>query len=182
MNSVKPLHSTIDHAQLVKCGEKWLKGKGCGVTFRDEFKAITMNGERPDVIGWRDGLSIMLECKSSRADFLADKKKSFRINPALGMGDWRFYLCPKNVIKVQDLPEGWGLLYAEPSKAGIRIFQIHGVPSNCNWWTQKPFAGNRQCENEMMYSALRRMVLRGHFDSVYSELNSYLLEASGSGS
>jgi len=119
--------------------------------------AATHNGERPDAIGWRDGLSILVECKVSRADFLSDRNKRFRKAPELGMGDWRFFLCPPGVIAIEDLPAGWGLLHAYPKK----IQKIHGVPGNCGWWRKKPFEGNKLCENQMLYSALRRMMVRG---------------------
>lgn len=151
----------MTHGDLVARAERWLKNQGCGVVFRDEFKAATGNGELPDAIGWRDGLSILVECKASRADFLADKGKPFRQAPELGMGDWRFFLCPPEIITVSDLPEGWGLLYAHQKQ----IKKVHGVPGNCSWWRDKPFNGNKRCETQMMYSALRRMVVRGHFDN-----------------
>jgi hypothetical protein len=156
----------ITHEQLCIRAEKWLKTKGCGVVFRDGFRAIVHSGEQPDAIGWRDGISILVECKTSRADFHAEKSKRFRADPLIGMGDWRFYLCEPGLIRVDDLPPGWGLLYAHPR----RIEVVAGVPKgNCNWWN-KPFSGNKLCENQMMYSALRRMVLRGHFESIYERL------------
>lgn len=153
----------LNHNDLVIKAEKWLKSQGCGVVFRDPFKALTHSGEVPDAIGWRDSLSILIECKISRADFLADRKKRFRVEPEQGMGDWRFFLCPPDIITVDDLPAGWGLLYAYPKQ----IKKIHGVPGNCGWWSGKPFEGNKRYETQMMYSALRRMVVRGHFNSIY---------------
>lgn len=156
----------MTHSELVIRAEKWLKSQGCGVVFRDDFRAVTHSGEQPDGIGWRDGLSILIECKASRSDFLSDKKKRFRADPTLGMGDWRFFMCPPDVIKPEDLPDGWGLLYATHKQ----IKKIHGIPSNCNWWSKKPFDGNKRYETQMMYSALRRMVVRGHFDSIYEKL------------
>ncbi len=153
----------MTHKMLVSKAEKWLKSQGCGVVFRDNLKAATHNGELPDVIGWRDGLSILVECKNSRADFLADKAKPFRQTPEIGMGDWRFFLCPPDIIAVSDLPEGWGLLYAYPKQ----VKEIHGVPGNCGWWRNKPFEGNKRCETQIMYSALRRIVKLGHLDQIY---------------
>lgn len=156
----------MDHAQLVLKAERWLKQQGCGVVFREPFRATTHSGEKPDAIGWRDGLSLLVECKATRADFLADKKKPFRKAPEKGMGDWRFYLCPPDIITVGDLPAGWGLLYALPKQ----IKEVHGVPGNCGWWHGKPFDGNKRYETQMMYSALRRMVVRGHFEFIYDGL------------
>jgi hypothetical protein len=81
------------------------------------------------------------------------------------MGDWRFFLCPPRIIEVNDLPEGWGLFHALPKT----IKRVHRVPPNTMWWKGKRFNGAKQYEMQMMYSALRRMVIRGHFDSVYKK-------------
>ncbi|MEQ5770023.1 hypothetical protein NFH98_20845 [Halomonas sp. H33-56] len=153
----------MTHDHLVERAEKWLRGQGCGVVFNDRFRAATHSGEQPDAIGWRDGLSLLIECKASRADFLADKKKRFRRDPAEGMGDWRFMMCPPGLIAPDELPPGWGLLYVHPRK----VERAHGVPANCHWWIKKPFEGNKRSETQLMYSALRRLSLRGHFDSIY---------------
>ncbi len=153
------------HDVLVRRGEKWLNSQGCKVVIRDEMRAFTT--EIPDVIGWRDGRSILIECKVSRADFLSDKNKSFRQRPEEGMGDWRFYLCPPGIISPDELSEGWGLLYAHPKI----IQKVHGVPANTRWW-QRPFKGNRQPEMQILVSALRRLSLRGYLEEIYDQ--SYL--------
>lgn len=153
----------MTHDELVLRAEKWLRQQGCGVAIRDPLRSATSWGEMPDAIGWRDGISILIECKASRADFMADKNKPFRADPAKGMGDWRFYLCPPEIIKVEDLPDGWGLLWALPKT----IKKIHGVPGNCGWWQGKPFDPCKRSETMMLVSALRRMVIRGHFHEIY---------------
>lgn len=68
--------------------------------------------EVPDAIGFNAYSSCVIECKMSRADFFADQKKPFR-NDGCGMGQKRFYLCPENLIKENELPQGWGLLYVD---------------------------------------------------------------------
>ena len=66
--------------------------------------------EQPDVLGLTAyGKSIIVEVKVSRADFLADKKKSWRINPNIAMGDERVYLTPEGLLNVSDIPYGWQL-------------------------------------------------------------------------
>lgn len=152
----------MTHDDLCLRAEKWLKTQGCGVVFHDRFQPYTPNGEQPDAIGWKDGLSFLVECKTSRSDFLADKKKKFRIDPSLGMGDYRFYMCPPGVIKEEDLPEGWGLLYVTPKQVRKVVFP----KSNC-WHNFKPFEANKIAENYMMLSALRRLTIRGHLDAIY---------------
>ena len=156
----------MSHDELVIRAERWLKQQGCGVTIRDPFRAYSVNGEIPDAIGWRDGISMLVECKASRADFLADKNKPFRADPAKGMGDWRFYLCWPETIKVDDLPKGWGLLWATPKT----IKRIHGAPSNGGWWREKPFAPCKRSETMMLVSALRRLEIRGRLHEIYDGL------------
>jgi len=97
--------------------------RGCKVVLPEFF---THNDELPDVIGfstgcirndrWNSGVySMLIEVKVSRGDFFADRKKSFRMRPEKGMGDFRYYCCPKGLIRKEELPDGWGLLYVYPS-------------------------------------------------------------------
>ena len=58
------------HSELVDIAEKWLF-KRCGFAFKE---LTTINQETPDAIGFRSGESILVECKTSRSDFHADKK------------------------------------------------------------------------------------------------------------
>lgn len=53
---------------------------------------------------------MVVECKISRADFLADCDKTFRQKPETAMGCERFYLAPAGLLKLGELPAGWGLL------------------------------------------------------------------------
>lgn len=168
---LEPIYGNDMHQQLCKLGEKWLRRQGCRVTLRDPFKAAVCTGECPDVIGWRDGHSVLIECKVSRSDFLADKSKMFRAEPALGMGDARLYLAPPGVIQPDDLPEGWGLLIAEGDRVSIASDYPRSYEIGC-WsskprpkgyrkriginWRPLPFTGNKQCETVMLVSALAR--------------------------
>lgn len=129
----------MTHKELCEIGSKFLKrpesanGHGC------HFALIEPScyGENPDVIGFRHGVtgvkeyqidnvvktyeygwdvgSVVLEAKTSRSDFLADRKKPHRINPETGMGKWRYYICPNNLIKIEELPDKWGLIYVSDS-------------------------------------------------------------------
>lgn len=153
------------HDELVMRAEKWLKSQGCKIVIRDPFRCT--NNENPDAIGWRSNISILIEVKASRSDFLADKKKMFRQLPSGGMGDWRFYLTPPEIVGPEDLPEGWGLLWVE----GKRIRKVHGAPKgNTTWYSHAPFRANLQAENTMLQSALRRLTLRGHLPEIYEGL------------
>jgi hypothetical protein len=150
------------HDELCLRAEHWLNQQGCKVVLRDPFRCST-NKEQPDAIGWRDGVSIVIEAKMSRSDFLSDKKKTFRKRPSYGMGDWRFYMCPPEIIQVKDLPAGWGLLWVTPKT----VRKMHGVPPNTNWHRHKPFVGNKLNETCILTSALRRFAVRGLMETVY---------------
>jgi hypothetical protein len=110
----------LTHKNLCNIAVKWLKrpnsngGHGCHVAVSEV--ASGWSGEIPDSIGFRatgdhtDG-SIVVEIKVSRSDFLADKKKPHRNGETIGLGNWRYYMCPVDLIKVDELPENFGLLY-----------------------------------------------------------------------
>lgn len=142
---------------------KFLKNNGFTVSFDDRFKAATASGEQPDAIGFRNGVSCLVEVKVSRSDFLSDKNKRFRKDPSLGAGDWRFYMSPPEIIKQKDLPDGWGLLWVDKG----RVKKVFGWPSNAQWGICKPFIGNKEVELSIMYSALRRVQVAGFLDVVY---------------
>jgi len=80
-------------------------------------------GEFPDALGWHvHGTSILIECKASRADYLADRKKMCRRGP--GLGEYRYYLTPPGVIKPDDDLHGWGHLVAHHCKHLTKIQRV----------------------------------------------------------
>lgn len=109
----------LNHRKLCEIGSKFLRraasanGHGCHFALIEPASY----GENPDVIGYRHGMSgfdvgtTVLEAKTSRSDFLVDKKKPHRQDPETGMGRWRYYICPTDLIKPSELPERWGLIY-----------------------------------------------------------------------
>lgn len=151
----KPERAPSLHDQLVQRAAQWLKGScGCSAVLT-ELRAFNASGECPDAVGWRSNYSILVECKTTRSDFKADQRKHFKDDPRRGVGTYRFYLCPPGIIDVNDLPNGWGLLYAEPRK----ISRIAGPQGN-SWgygqnrdWIQPR---NTDAEIAMLVSALRR--------------------------
>lgn len=148
------------HTDLCQMAVRWLKRQGCGVVITEMSSHAS---EEPDAIGWKYGVSALVECKVSRSDFLKDKKKLHRMASDLGMGCWRFYLCPPDIIKEKDLPEGWGLLYAHNKR---KIEVVAGVPSNVEFCRTAPFPRTMlmlKKEHTLMLSALRR-VNRGIFN------------------
>jgi hypothetical protein len=109
----------MTHAQLVDLAIDWLRRYGCGIILSEQACA---SGEVPDAIGWkRKCRSVMVECKVSRADFLADRGKPFRENPEIALGCERFYLAPAGLIAIRDLPPAWGLLECSGRKVEMRV-------------------------------------------------------------
>lgn len=97
------------HRELCVRAGKWLLSKNYYTVL---VERQTFQEEIPDAIGWASlGHSAVVECKTSRSDFLADLKKKHR-NSLDSFGSKRYYYCPDGVIEVDDLPDGWGLVYA----------------------------------------------------------------------
>ncbi|MDT8067741.1 MAG: hypothetical protein ROO76_06190 [Terriglobia bacterium] len=101
--------ASLKHSKLVSVAVDWLRSSyGCGIILSEQYCAT---GEIPDAIGWKGFChSVVVECKVSRADFLADAGKPFRLKPEEGLGAERLYLAPAGIIKAEELPKGWGLL------------------------------------------------------------------------
>jgi hypothetical protein len=98
----------MTHAQLIEKAIRWLRRYRCGVVLSEQ--ACT-SGEMPDAIGWKRAChSVLVECKVTRADFLADRAKPCRQKPGQGVGSERFYLTPGALIRPEELTGGWGLL------------------------------------------------------------------------
>lgn len=89
--------------------------------------------ELTDVYATNRITSTIIEVKTSHADFLNDKKKYSRSKQAEiaghQIGNYRYYLSPEGVIKKDELPEGWGLLYWDGKKV-TKVVSAHYVESN----------------------------------------------------
>jgi len=105
----------MTHAELCKVGARWLLNYK-GYQFRCNYvvtEFVSFCHETPDVFGFKGGSqTILLEVKVSRSDFLADKKKRHR-SEGMGVGQFRYYLCPFDLIRLSELPKGWGLLFCD---------------------------------------------------------------------
>jgi len=107
----------MTHSQLVSKAVRWLRSYRCGVVLSEQ---ACVSGEMPDAIGWKRAChSVLVECKVTRADFLADRAKPFRIKPEQGVGCERFYLAPAGLIRCEELPEGWGLLECRANRIEV---------------------------------------------------------------
>ena len=99
----------ITHPKLVSKAVEWLRTQyRCGIILSEQHCAT---GEVPDAIGWKQRCrSVVIECKASRADFLADANKPFRVSPEQALGSERIYFAPAGIIAAAELPKHWGLL------------------------------------------------------------------------
>lgn len=96
------------------------KLRSMGLKFSCSNLTSATNAEQPDVLGINaQGESILIEVKTSRADFFADKKKPWRLDSELGIGDFRVYLTPKDLIKTEEVPYGWMLWEVHGKKKPI---------------------------------------------------------------
>ncbi|VAW91923.1 hypothetical protein MNBD_GAMMA23-194 [hydrothermal vent metagenome] len=142
------------HKELTELAVKWLKrpqsqkGPGCHVAVSECRSG--WSDEIPDAIGFRaagknDG-SIIVEVKISRSDFLADAKKSHRNGSVKGLGNWRYYLCPEGVIKPNEIPDNWGLLYVN-NRGHIK--PIVGPMNESNYRTRMRFIESMRQESNV---------------------------------
>ena len=138
----------MTHAQLVDMAVKWLRSYGCGVVLSEQACA---SGEMPDAIGLkRPCHSVVVECKITRGDFLADRSKPFREKPEIGVGCERFYLAPVGLIRPEELLAGWGLLESR----GRKVEVVHA--------SEKNMRGGKGFRYEMnlLLASLRRVEVR----------------------
>jgi hypothetical protein len=110
-----------------------------------------VSGEMPDAIGWKRAChSVLVECKVTRSDFLADRAKPYRLKPEQGVGCERFYLVPAGLVRREEIPAGWGLLEHRQSN----IETTH--PSTKNLRTPTGF----RFEMNLLLASLRRVEVR----------------------
>lgn len=156
------------HSDLVHIAYRWVLRQGVAVAFKE---LVTIAMETPDVIAFGGPVaSIVVEVKVSRADFLADRKKLWRANPSMGMGSHRIYCAPEGMLKLEELPEGWGLLNV--SATGKATLTHRPWPSSprvrfLHWQYGQP----RSEKNEVavMLSALRRLQQLGAVDQIHRQ-------------
>ena len=149
---VNPAKTT--HTRLVSIAVRWLRHYRCGVVLSEQ---ACVSGEMPDAIGWKKTCrSVLVECKVSRADFLADRDKPFRQRPEIGVGCERYYLAPRGLIRIDELPAGWGLLEVW----GREIERVKASAKNLR--SEVGF----QNEMNLLLASLRRVEIRIEPESI----------------
>lgn len=147
------------HDQLAGLGAKWLRRQGFAV-IATNLAALGCR-ERADVIGFRSQCSVAIESKISRADFWADLRKPHR--QAGGIGVYRFYICPSDMIHPEELPARWGLLYGD----GKRVTEIvrpkgnvwPGLKTATPGWLDWQHETDQNAERSVLFSISRRLAL-----------------------
>lgn len=114
------------HYELCKLGARFIRRRNnptlpYGVPCKfATVELVCYGAELTDVWGTTGDRTVIIEVKTSRSDFLADKRKYARSKTAEELrhqiGNYRYYLCPEGVIKEDDLPDNWGLLVYDGKK------------------------------------------------------------------
>ncbi len=141
----------ISHKELVEQAGIWLRNYT--QTHTIVITELRTSGtETPDAIGFSaQGGTTLIECKTSRADFQADKKKIFRRYPENGMGDRRYFMAPVGLLTPEDLPENWGLIEVyEKTESGRRKRYMTVPPKLCP-------QVNQRIQTGMLVSVMRRL-------------------------
>lgn len=141
-------YRSMTHAQLVEKAVRWLRRYRCGVVLSEQ---ACVSGEMPDAIGWKRAChSVLVECKVTRSDFLADRSKPFRLKPEQGVGCERFYLAPAGLIRSEELPKGWGLLECRGGRIEVVAQSMKSLRS----------ATGFRYEMNLLLASLRRVEVR----------------------
>ena len=101
--------------------------------------------EIPDAIGFHSHGSLLVEAKTSKADFYKDQNKSFRIHTETGMGRLRYYICPTGLLVANEIPPYWGLLYFDGKS--VEVEKDAEVLNDYYW----------QGEQRILLSSIRRL-------------------------
>ncbi len=138
----------MTHAQLVSKAVHWLRRYRCGVVLSEQ---ACVSGEMPDAIGWKRAChSVLVECKVTPSDFVADRAKPFRLKPEQGVGCERFYLVPAGLVRREELPHGWGLLEYRRGRIETAHASAKDLRSSTGF----------RCEMNLLLASLRRVEVR----------------------
>lgn len=149
----------MTHDDLVIRGVKWFKNnQNSEMRFPiilPEYKCYA--NSIPDVIGLNHHSTAVIECKVSRADYFADNNKGHR-HYRTQLGNYRYYLVPIGLINIDEVNEGWGLLYCHEHKITIEKESQYF-----------PIDTTRPQEYQVMYSIIRRLMSHdGHDKTLHS--------------
>lgn len=181
MLKMKQRGDNYDHNELCSLAVKFLTTAGSFKVVAKEMKCLaTEVKEIPDVLAFNSKYTVLIECKTSRSDYIADFEKPVRKRPSLGMGSYRYYFCEAGVIREQDLPVRWGLIWVH--KDG-RIQVVRGPMPGKILAKDKvkfEFKPNIRAERQFMYYMLMRAASHGHgIDGSWNYANDWQFNSEG---
>jgi len=144
----------MTHDELVQRAYRWVRGTMKSGVALAEYRCAAFI--EPDVLGfsWSGIESTLVECKVSRSDFQADRKKWIH-NPALtdqAPGLERWYFTPRGLIRPEEVPEGWGLAEVR----GSRVFRVV-APKRWRELPEDSILRRRNAGLAFLYSFARRV-------------------------
>lgn len=129
---------SLKHKDLVILAGRWLgRSKGCNPVFTE--KGSSHLAEFPDAIGWTAHECFVVECKTSKADLLANNKK------CLTLGSGRYFLFEEDVFQECKglIPEDYGILIAYKTLRTVPSLEYYSV-------SQLRGAGSKQFERDLI--------------------------------
>ncbi|WP_207430519.1 hypothetical protein [Sabulibacter ruber] len=124
----------MTHKDLVEIAYKWvLKEAGCSIAFRD-FVDVHQSEQFPDVVGVGSfGKSVAVKVDVSRHYYLQTISKEVWQNPEKSMGRFRFLCVPTDLIKPEELPANWGLIYVSKDGRANCVHNPYGSGTQDYW-------------------------------------------------
>ena len=157
----------LTHSDLVKRAAVWLRTHRACTVIGTEFN-VQGCSESPDAIGWNfAGNCVVVECKTSRADFRNDAKKFFRQCGYAPAGSERWYMAPIGVIPVEELPQGYGLIEVKKTGGFHRCYHNgkDRLKNGRGYYYSPIFDGadrNARTESAILVSILRQIHMEGY--------------------
>lgn len=110
------------HYQLCCLGAKWMRRLKYSNYKYVAVELVCTSAENPDVWGTNGFESMIIEVKTSKADFIKDRLKFIRNpqNKRFAMGNYRYYLMPSGLVPIENIPENWGLLEWDGKQITLR--------------------------------------------------------------
>lgn len=139
----------MTHKQLVDLAGRWLHmSKQCNPVFCE--KSFQGSCEVPDAIGWTTGECLIVECKTSKADFMANGNKSLRL------GSKRYFLMTCDLYKqvIDLMPEGWGI---------VTVADENHLPRQERFKDSKVFESDASCEIRYLRSRILEVQRYGKY-------------------
>lgn len=120
------------HEELCLLGARYLKKKGLQPYHKPQYivTELARVGESPDVFGFGNSTTQLIEVKISKADFSSDKKKLWRKKPEKGLAEYRSYLVPSGLVNAKEVPKNWGLLWV--GRDGLITEIVKPLPQESN--------------------------------------------------